>query len=200
MSMRLLALIGLALAGCSRAPADGQDVLARAPAPLLIETGGGTLCNGVRLDPDTVATAAHCLADGTGITLRDGANRVRATDVVLHPAFALLSAQGAGGVDLARLSVAAPAGDAAGRVALRPVGPGPVTILALAPDGTSRRVSCDVLGQSGRLTELACAVALGWSGAPVVQDGALVGILSARGRADGVAVAQIADATLLSTF
>ena len=198
--MRLAALIGLALASCDRAPEQDRSAPTREPVPLLVDTAGGTLCNGVRLDPETVATAAHCLADGTAASLREGGSRTRVRAAVPHPAFALLSTQGAGGVDLARLFAAAPDGDDAGRVALRAIGPGPVTILALTPDGVPRRVSCDVLGRSGRMTEVSCAVALGWSGAPVVQDGALVGILSARGRAGGVAVAQVADATLLSTF
>lgn len=169
------------------------------PVPLRVETAGGNLCNGVRIDADTVATAAHCVSDGTTVTVVErGVARVVAT-VTPHPGHSVLPAAQAGGVDLARLTLASPDGRM-GAVAVRPIQPRAVEIRVLTRAGELRDIPCGFLGQSGRLVELSCAVGLGWSSAPVVQDGALVGILSARGRVRSVDIVQMADAMGLLSF
>lgn len=169
------------------------------PVPVIVETTGGTVCNGVRLNARTIATAAHCVSDGTTITVLElGITRSVANDVS-HPGYTVLPASQAAGVDLAKLTVGA--FDARiGQVAIRPIQARPVEIRVLTRSGQYRDITCGFLGQSASLVELTCPVELGWSGAPVVQDGALVGILSARGRVQSVDIVQVADAMGLQTF
>lgn len=185
----------LAAAGCSR----GAEVAPPVPLPVLLQSDTGTVCNAVRLTADTVATAAHCLEGSASFSLTEAGFVLPVTSPVVHPAYALADLQNAAGFDLAKLAVAAPLGDG-GQVVIRPVDPGPVDIVALTQSGALRVVRCQYLGRSGTLVELGCAVDLGWSGAPVVQNGALVGILSARGRSGQAAIVQMADATVLQSF
>lgn len=190
-------VVGLAMlaAGCSGDAAMPVVM----PSPVLLQSDTGTICNAVRLNAGTVATAAHCLEGGTSFRLSEDGFVLPVTAPAVHPAYALADLQSAAGFDLAKLGAAAPSGQG-GQVAIRPVDAGPVDILALTQTGTLRVVRCQYLGRSGTLVELGCAVDLGWSGAPVVQNGALVGILSARGRSGQADIVQMADATYLKGF
>ena len=180
-------------------PIDGPARPVLVPVPLSLTTAGGTSCNGVRIDERTVATAAHCLSDGTTLRLREAGVTQVTSDTMMHPAYAFHPGDDAGGFDLAKVFVASPSG-VNGAVPIAPIQPGPVRILVRDAAGELREVPCTFLGRSGRLVELGCRVNLGWSGAPVIQDGALVGVLSARGRGATVEVVQIADASLLESF
>lgn len=186
-------------AGCSSGVAVDWPLPVAAPVPVLLQSDLGTVCNAVRLNASTVATAAHCLEEGARFTLTEGGFVLPADAPRLHPAYPLEESQKAARFDLAKLSVAAPLGWS-GQVVIRPVEPGPVDIVAMTQGGATRVVRCQYLGRFGTLMELACAVDLGWSGAPVVQDRALVGILSARGRSDQTEIVQITDAIYLETF
>lgn len=178
---------------------DGPAVSVLVPVPLSLTAAGGTSCNAVRIDGRTVATAAHCLSDGTTLRLREAGVTLATGDTLQHPAYDFRTIEDAGGFDLAKVFVASPNG-VNGAVPIAPIQPGPVRILVRDAGGELREVPCTFLGRSGRLVELGCGVNLGWSGAPVVQDGALVGILSARGRGATAEVVQIADASLLESF
>lgn len=187
-------------AGLSDAKTANANALpTRAPAPVLVATAGGTICNGVRLSGRTVATAAHCLADGTAVSIVEAGLVAPATDALVHPGYAMIVSKLAAGLDLAKLSVASLTG-IIGEVAIRPVQPGLIEILVVTTSGEYRQIPCGYLGRSGAMVELSCKVSLGWSGAPVVQNSALVGILSARGQAQSVDIVQMADATLLDSF
>lgn len=169
------------------------------PVPVRVETAGGKLCNGVRLDAQTVATAAHCVSDGTLVTVIEGGRARTVEAVVSHPGYAVLPAAQAGGVDLARLILPV-IGPPMAQIVIRPAQPSAVEIRVVTRSGHYQDTPCGFLGQSGDLVELSCSVDLGWSGAPVVQDGALVGILGARGRIQSVDIAQVAAAMRLRTF
>ena len=169
------------------------------PTPVQVRTVGGTICNGVRLDGQTIATAAHCLADETDVSIIENGSTLRATAVEIHPAYEFLAPSGAAGLDLAKIFVSAPLG-LAGEVVIAPMQIGPVEIFVRDQAGEFMNIRCEYLGQSGTLTEVSCPVRLGWSGAPVVQNGALVGLLSARGQRQTAGVAQIADAMRLDSF
>ncbi|WP_333713889.1 trypsin-like serine protease [Yoonia sp.] len=192
-------LLSLLAAGCGSSADRVAPVPVAAPVPVLLQSDLGTVCNAVRLNADTVATAAHCLEEGASFTLNESGFVLPVEASRLHPAYPLADLQNAARFDLAKLSVAAPLGRG-GRVVILPVEPGPVDIVAVTQAGATRIVRCQYLGRSGTLVELACAVDLGWSGAPVVQNGALVGILSARGRSDRTDIVQMTDATLLQSF
>ncbi|MCF2872060.1 S1 family peptidase [Octadecabacter sp. G9-8] len=199
----LFSCIAVLLTGCGLLfgpVVEIEDVPAMVlPTPVQIRTAGGTMCNGVRLDGQTVATAAHCLADGTNVSVIEAEATLRPSAVQIHPAYEFLDRSSAAGLDLAKIFVEAPFG-AAGEVVIAPLQAGPVEILVRDSAGEFRNVRCEYLGQSGTLTEVSCLVRLGWSGAPVVQNGALVGLLSARGQRQTAGVAQIADATRLDSF
>lgn len=189
--------------GCAFVPFTDTDAATvsqvRAPRPLLLQTDQGQTCNAVRLDDQTIATAAHCVHDQTGITVFEDGKALFAPDPLEHPGYEISAPDTAARWDLAKLRV--PATDAStGVLAVRPADPAPVEILALTPEGELQSVPCGFLGRSGALVELSCTVNLGWSGAPVVQNGALVGILSARGQGQTAAIAQMSDATGLSNF
>lgn len=189
--------------GCAFVPfADTETTTVsqlRAARPLLLQTDQGQTCNAVRLDEQTIATAAHCVHDQTGVTVFEEGKALYAPDPLEHPGYEISAPDTAARWDLAKLRV--PVTDAStGVLAVRPADPAPVEILALTAEGELQNVSCGFLGRSGTLVELSCAVDLGWSGAPVVQNGALVGILSARGQGQTSAIAQMSDATGLSNF
>lgn len=189
--------------GCAFVPfTDTQATVAsqlRAPRPLLLQTDQGQTCNAVRLDNQTIATAAHCVHDQTGTTIFEDGKALFAPDPLEHPGYEVSAPETAARWDLAKLRI--PATDASTDIlAIRPADPAPVEILALTPEGELQSVPCGFLGRSGTLVELSCTVNLGWSGAPVVQNGALVGILSARGQGQTAAIAQMSDATGLSNF
>lgn len=169
------------------------------PTPVQVRTAGGTICNGVRIDGQTIATAAHCLAGGIDVSIIEAGSTLRATAIRIHPAYEFLDPSGAAGLDLAKIFVAAPLG-MAGEVVIAPIQFGPVEIFVRDTAGEFQNIPCEYLGQSGTLTEVSCPVRLGWSGAPVVQNGALIGLLSARGQQEALGVAQIADATRLDSF
>lgn len=187
----------VALPDIWRASEETQPVLQ--PVPLFLETTGGTTCNGVRLDRRTVATAAHCLEEGTSIDIFEAGGVSRTADTRVHPAYDLMNTEQAAGLDLAKIFVISPV-DAPGRLLIRPIEPGPVEILVVTKSGAFRRIPCSYLGRSATLVEMSCAVSLGWSGAPIVQNGALVGILSARGQDRSIDIVQMAEATRLNTF
>jgi len=199
----LISCIAVLLTGCDllfgpwTAPDVAPPVLL--PTPVEVRTAGGTICNGVRIDGQTVATAAHCLMDGTDVRIIEAGSTLRATAITIHPAYEFLDPSGAAGLDLAKISVPAPLGTV-GEVVIVPVQFGPVEIFVRDTAGEFQNIRCEYLGQSGTLTEVSCPVRLGWSGAPVVQNGALVGLLSARGQQQTAGVAQIADATRLDSF
>ncbi|KQI70741.1 hypothetical protein AN191_16300 [Loktanella sp. 5RATIMAR09] len=187
------------LSDAKTANANANAFPTRAPVPVVVATAGGTICNGVRLNGQTVATAAHCLADGTSVSVVEAGLVAPATDTLVHPGYAMVVPELAAGLDLAKLSVASQTG-MIGELAIRPVEPGLIEILVLTTSGEYRQIPCGYLGRSGAMVELSCMVSLGWSGAPVVQNGALVGILSARGEVQSVDIVQMADATLLDSF
>lgn len=167
--------------------------------PLALTTVTGVRCNAVRLDQDTVATAAHCVADQAAVMVTELGQGAVARGVVVHPAYELTPSAVSAGVDLARLSIRA-VSDETGAIPIRAIQPGAVEIRIPAEGGGYTPIPCSFLGRSGAIVELSCQVSLGWSGAPVVQDGALVGILSARGQGQTAGIAQMADATLLAFF
>ena len=179
--------------------ANANPLPIRVPVPVMLVTVGGTICNGVLLNGQTVATAAHCLSDGTAVSIVEAGFVAPATNTLVHPGYAMMVPELAAGLDLAKLSVASQTG-ILGEVAIRPVKSGLIEILVVTTSGEYRQIPCGYLGRSGAMVELSCKVSLGWSGAPVVQNGALVGILSARGRAQSVDIVQMADATLLDSF
>ena len=180
--------------GLRPAPAQVRQVL-----PEVIETAEGRRCHAVRLDDRTIATAAHCVAGSVRVDLIENGERIQTRDTLLHPARDLASPDRAAASDLAKLTVPASVLTSA-RVRIAPLAPGQVTILVRAGSSNTTAIPCGFLGRSGTMAELSCAVSLGWSGAPVVQDGALVGILSGRGRVGALDIAQIAVATGLDSF
>lgn len=139
------------------------------------------------------------LRSGNLVTVVEGGVARTVEAVVSHPGHAVLPAAQAGGVDLARLTLTV-IGPPMAQIVIRPAQPSAVEIRVVTRSGHYRDIHCGFLGRSGDLVELSCSVDLGWSGAPVVQDGALVGILSARGRIRSVDIAQVADAMRLRTF
>jgi hypothetical protein len=179
--------------------ANANALSTHAPVPVMVTTAGGTICNGVRLNGQAVATAAHCLADGTAVSIVEAGLVAPVMDTVVHPGYAMMVPELAAGLDLAELSVTSQTG-ITGEATIRPVQSGLIEILVVTTSGEYRQIPCGYLGRSGTMVELSCRVSLGWSGAPVVQNGALVGILSARGQAQSVDIVQMADATLLGSF
>jgi hypothetical protein len=201
---RHLLVLSLCLgSGCALLPAETNSARAAPPArpvlPVQITTASGTVCNAVRLDSLTVATAAHCIEDDSAVMVVEAERSLAVSSITSHPAFGLAAMAQSAGVDLARLSVMEEP-ELVGEVPIRAIEPGTVEIRVASPDGTYRAVPCAFLGRSGSIVELSCHVSLGWSGAPIVQNGALVGILSARGQAQTAGIAQMADARLLESF
>lgn len=207
--MPILALITLILSftGCAFAPRfEGMPVYTSDPAPsgaepvpILIETSAGRGCNAVRIDAGTVATAAHCLQGASSVDVFEDGQVSRTASFTENPGFAIAERVVSAGADLAKLRVHAQPGGTR-PVAIGEIQPGPVEIHTLTRAGARRVIPCGYLGRSGALVELSCAVDLGLSGAPVVQNGMLVGILSSRGQAQSLAIAQMADATRLYSF
>jgi hypothetical protein len=182
-------------------PNRGQASLqpATLPVPLRLETDDGRACHGVRLDDRHAATAAHCVQGSATITLFENGIATLAEALVVNPGYAVQTPETAAGADLARLTAAASPGSSA-PVVVGMIEPRAAQILSLAPSGAIRQTECAYLGRSGAIVELSCQVDLGWSGAPVVQDGVLVGIVSARGTGAALAVVQMADAMRLAAF
>lgn len=199
MLKQVVICLSMLATGCGSCADVVVPVSVVAPAPVLLQSDAGTVCNAVRLNAGIVATAAHCLEGGASFTLTEGGFLLPADAPRLHPAYPLADLANVARFDLAKLSVVAPVWQV-GRVVIQPVEPGPVEIVALTQGGATRVVRCQYLGRSGTLVELACAVDLGWSGAPVVQNGALVGILSARGRSGLTDIVQMTDAMYLDSF
>ncbi|MGX0905394.1 hypothetical protein ACSSV8_003994 [Roseovarius sp. MBR-79] len=200
----ILAIVAMALQGCvlpiigSGKGVAERDVLPPRPVePLLFTSADGTVCNAVRTSPDTAATAAHCL-EATEPFFLTGSNT---TEPVLgaraNPAYARLDTTVGAAADLAVLRLPS---DGAGRVVITMIRPGPVVIAARDPSGRTQTKRCDYLGRAGGLVELACAIPLGWSGSPVIQDGRLVGIVSSKGRGDTSEITQMADAMRIDSF
>ncbi|MBD3786626.1 MAG: trypsin-like peptidase domain-containing protein [Sphingomonadales bacterium] len=207
----ILPLLLVALCGCTVLPPRRLAVTGPGPVsrsasaperpvqPEVIETAQGRRCQAVRLDDRTIATAAHCVADALRVDLLGDGAPVQARDILLHPAHDIAPLDRAAASDLAKLTLPAPVPTGA-RVRIAALAPGEVTILVRTGSSGTTAVACGFLGRSGPMAELSCPVALGWSGAPVVQNGALVGILSGRGRAGTLEIAQIAVATGLESF
>ena len=200
----MAAILLMALQGCvlpvigdpdRTAPAD--DLPPRPVQPLLFRATDGTVCNAVRTGPDTAATAAHCLDAARPFTLTGSGRSEPILSARANPAYGRLDAAMGAAADLAVLHVPF---DGAGRVVVAPIRPGPVVISARGPGGQRETRRCDYLGRAGGLVELACPIPLGWSGAPVIQDGALVGIVSSRGRGATRGITQMADAARIDSF
>lgn len=203
MFTRIFPVLLVLLGGCAFLPyrfaAQSDLTVSAVIEPLRLISASGTFCNSVRLDNRTIATAAHCIEDGQALSVIEAGQEIIATQATKHPAYELTSPERSTGVDLAKLLV--PAKDEIlKRVPIRPLQPGPVEIRVIETNGTNLFIPCQHLGRSGTIVELSCGVSLGWSGAPVVQDGALVGILSARSSDITANIVQMADAMLLDTF
>lgn len=208
-------LLILLLAGCDGLPAWGGRLpvlggetgpwaapapsVPRAVRPVVIETTDGRRCNAVRLDDHTLATAAHCVSGAQQVGLIEEGLSRGTTDILLHPAHGMGPAAQGAARDLAKLRLPAQAPTGA-RVVPAPLVPGPVDILLRSQAGGVEAIPCGFVGRGNGMAELSCTVSLGWSGAPVVQQGALVGILSGRGRVGSADIAQIAEATGLNSF
>lgn len=180
-------------------PRQASPITGALPAPLRLETSDGRFCNGVRLDERHVATAAHCVHLGGTVTLIENGVATQADAVAVNPGFEFQPTVTAAGADLAKLTVPAPVGNSA-TVAIGTIQPGSAQVFALSRSGVLEETVCTYLGRSGAIVELSCLVEPGWSGAPVVQNGALVGIVSARGRGPAQSVVQMADAIRLTAF
>ena len=205
--MRLISIIAVALPlhACAALPArDGPDISGssavaapRPPEPMLLRAADGTLCNAVRVGPTRAATAAHCLEAAGPFLLETGSERIPVNDAWSNPAYAVLDPAVGAAADIAVLRLASDGGGSAPVARIRPA---PVMILARTPSGARESRACEFLGLAGGLIELSCEVPLGWSGAPVVQDGALVGIVSARGRGSTAGITQASDAFRIDSF
>lgn len=190
----------LALQGCVLPVIGDRDLSApsvRTIEPLLFRASDGTLCNAVRIGPDTAATAAHCLDAAGPFVLSGWGPPVPVLGARANPAYGRLDTVSGAAADLAVLRL--PWGGA-GRVPIAAIRPGPARIVARDPEGRIETRACGYLGRAGGLVELACQIPLGWSGAPVIQDGALVGIVSSRGQGTTRNVTQMADAFRIDSF
>jgi hypothetical protein len=179
MTARSLILLALLLA---------QPVRAAPPAEPVLRLGGrmaGPNCTAVLVAPGAALTAGHCARrgharlysgweDGRAAAMRRGELERRPR---LDPRRANLYH-----LDQSRLRLAAPFPD------LAPARPGPppevgseVVVLSFprhAPK--ARRAACRVLDRPGTEIVLDCPAIAGMSGAPIFQDGRLVGILTNR--------------------
>jgi S1-C subfamily serine protease len=165
-----------------------------APAIVTVGDGPGAVATGFSVSPGRFVTVAHVL-DGDAIAVRGDDGIVRRATVVRRD----------DALDLALLAV--PGIEAA--AALRPAG----TRLLVHRDGAAttlpahivRRVTARVrrAGVSGFVRrpalELAASPASGDSGAPVLSDGRVTGIVFARSH-DRPGVAYAVDASVLERF
>ena len=195
----------LLLQGCGalslpedRAPGASQAAASsRVPEPLLLRAADGTLCNAVRIAPARAATAAHCLEAVGPFVLEAEFGALPVLGTRTNPAYALLDPAISAAADLAVLRLSP---DMGGTVAIASIRPGPAVIHARTPSGARASRTCNFLGRAGGLVELECSVPLGWSGAPVLQDGMLVGIVSSRGRGVTSGITQMAEAVRINSF
>ena len=108
----------------------------------------------------------------------------RADAVVVNSGYAFEPTERAAGADLARLTAAGSPGRFT-PVTIGAIQPGPAQVLSLSQSGVLHQTACSYLGRSG---------------APVVQNGVLVGIVSAQGSGPEHSVVQMAEAMRLASF
>lgn len=171
--------VAAAAAGCG-----GGDP----PALVSVAAGRGDAASGFVAGPERVVTVAHILEDGRPVTVRTvRGGAARAARVLRVDRRVDLAVLAVPGVDGPRVRLEADAGDGlrllgrAARVRRR-------IVARVRADRFSDAVARPAL-------ELAASVRVGDSGAPVLtRDGAVAGVVFARGRRGGVAYAVDASA------
>jgi hypothetical protein len=180
-ALLVAAAIGHATGG---APAGG-------PAVVAVEGEGAQAATGFVVDGDRVVTVAHAV-DGGQVRVRGSDGVARAAGVVRRDDALDLAVLAVSGVSRARSFVAGGT-----RVLVRRAG-APLAVPAVL----RRRIDARVRRGDGRLVgrrpalELTADIRAGDSGAPLVQDGRVMGIVFARSR-ERPAVAYAVDAAVL---
>jgi S1-C subfamily serine protease len=177
----------LALAGAAIGNAGAGDGIA---APAIVTVGGGRthVATGFTVSAGRVVTVAHLL-EGDTITVRSGDGVVRRGAVLRRDDtldLALLAVPG-----LRPAPVFARAGT---RMLVRRGG----TVVA-EPARVVRRITAHLGATRRPALELAATVAAGDSGAPVLVDGRLAGVVFARSR-ERAGIAYAVDAAALVRF
>jgi hypothetical protein len=186
----VLCALGL-LAGSAIAHATGGDV-STAPGLVTVGERPANVATGFTVAPGRVVTVAHAL-EGDSVTVRGADGIARRAAVVRRDET----------LDLALLAVSGPR-PAPG---FTPAGPRLLVLRggepAALPVRVVRRIAANVrtAGERGVVRrpalELAGAVAAGDSGAPVLRDGRIAGVVFARSR-DRAGVAYAVDAEALA--
>jgi V8-like Glu-specific endopeptidase len=168
-----------------------------------LNVAGTRFCTAALIRPDVIVTAAHCLYHPrtharvpesemtfvAGLRLGQTAAVRKVTRAVAEPRFDFAGAADPAGVtaDLAVLALDRPVpGEAAAAFATAEwaAEAGPVAVVSYARDRAQAPSieDCEVRARFGDAAAIDCAVTYGASGAPVLQDGRVVGVVSAMGR------------------
>ncbi len=192
---RFLALcVPALLAAAAIGHATGGGTVA-GPTVVTIEARGARTATGFVARPERVVTVAHAV--GTGLVTVRGADGIPHQATVLRRDAVLDLAL----LEVPELPAASPPLTRGGtRVLLRREG-----MAVAAPATVRRRIDARVRNGDGRLIarrptlELTAPIRSGDSGAPVIQDGHVTGIIFARSR-DRPGVAYAIDAAVLERF
>ena len=166
-----------------------------------LNIAGRRFCTATLIAPDVVVTAAHCLFHPVsqarvpveeltfvaGLRLGEKAAVRKVSKAVTQPEFGFEGIADAAGVraDLAVLALKRPVPEeAAAAFGTAELEVGPLVVVSYARDRAHApsTEACSIEVVFGGVAALDCAVTPGASGAPVLQDGKVVGVVSAMGR------------------
>ena len=206
--VRRLAAALMLVAGAAAAQAPERRMLDADEAAAYrgvgrLNVAGRRFCTATLIAPDVIVTAAHCLYHPAtharvpedemtfvaGLRLGEKAAVRKVVRAVTQPDFAFAGIADAAGVraDLAVLALARPvpgAAAAAFPTADWDADAGPLAVVSYSRDRAQAPSieDCPVEVTFGGVAALDCAATYGVSGAPVLQDGRVVGVVSAMGR------------------